>query len=119
MSITLIMPCILVHRRLPMCCCDSPELECNSNGHDNRHRLSIEQRWCKTPLPHGFDRRGVEQRLRAQHANITHRTVFGNHRLEDDKTVDTCGSCEWWVDRSDVDNFLRRFDAASGADDWL
>ena len=73
--------CILRIRKKSIACLDAADTvdltqrELHGDGHDDRHRYVVEQRRRELPLPHGVERRLVEQRNRAEHPRVLHLAV--------------------------------------------
>src|SRR5262245_57092171 len=62
--------------------------EIHGHRHDDRHRLTVEQRRRVLPLFHGVERRRIKQRNRPQHFGFLHVPVWSDHRFDDDHALD-------------------------------
>src|SRR6185503_1054394 len=77
-------------------------------------RRAVQKGRAELPLPHRLDRRGVEFRVGAgDDADLGHRAVGADHRLEDDLAANLRRAEPLRVLRLDVDNFHRLLDVAA------
>ena len=89
--------------------------EVHRDGHDHRHRRTIQQRRHELPLHDGVDRGLIEHRYRPQHFGVHHHSRCVDRRLENHDTLDASPHGVLWIDRTGVANFCRRLDVPADA----
>src|SRR5580704_15578855 len=87
--------------------------EVDGDGHDHRHRLSIERCRRDDPLLDGLERRRVEQRNRPQHLGVLHMAVRPDRRLDDHDALHARRLRDRRIDRLDILGLRRLLDVAA------